>query len=152
MSGSAILSAANHNDCRSSVPVARAEDDARAGSGEIWISDDDPCHVFGENTKFLSELPPKCRIQLPKSTGPAAAEISEVISDTELKLKKPFGKEGGKATQKVREKIDEARASGKHGLEFRVLPYVDQQGMYGHVYRALKRGGCVGIFPEGEHS
>lgn len=115
----------------------------------MTLSPTDPLVLIGVGTKFKDELAPRRRILLPRSTGPATAEVLEVISDTEAKLKKEFGGESGKGTSRVREKIEEAIEKGKDGLTFKVLPYIDQQGMYGEVYQRLKEGGCIGIFPEG---
>lgn len=84
------------------------------------------------------------QIMLPKSLNSALAEVAEVISDTELRIKKEFS-----GTTRIRERIVELRQEGQQGLEFKVLPFVDQQEMYRHVYQCLKDGGCIGIFPEG---
>ncbi|KAJ7097527.1 hypothetical protein C8R44DRAFT_811549 [Mycena epipterygia] len=126
-----------------SVPVARAADSIKPGTGRIRLSPDDPCTVIGEGTRFLSEFTPRMQVMLPKSLGNAAAEVAEIISDTELKIKKEFSTEGGKSTDQFRE------AAEKDGLEFRTLPFVDQGDMYRHVYDCLNRGGSIGIFPEG---
>lgn len=134
--------------CRS-VPVSRAQDDAKAGSGEIIISEDNLLVVKGFNTKFLSELGPKMQIMLPKSAGAALATVVEVSSDTELRIKKEFAAEGSKSSSKIKEQIKEAKKNGRHGLSYKVLPFVDQRDMYAHVFQCLKEGGCIGIFPEG---
>jgi glycerol-3-phosphate O-acyltransferase / dihydroxyacetone phosphate acyltransferase len=133
----------------STVPVARAADDAKLAIGRISISDDDPCLVIGYGTQFTSEFKPKMQIMLPKSVNSAVAEVVEVISDTRLKIKKEFGGETGKGTAKIREKHKEAEAAGTPGLEFKKLPHVDQGEMYHYVYQCLESGGCIGIFPEG---
>ncbi|KAF7363415.1 Glycerol-3-phosphate o-acyltransferase [Mycena sanguinolenta] len=75
------------------------------------------------------------------------AEVAEVISDTELKIKKEFG--GGKGTMRIREKVAELEGLGKAGLDFKKLLWIDQQELYQHVYSSLNHGGCIGIFPEG---
>lgn len=87
---------------------------------------------------------------LSKALNSIAAEVVEVISDTEMRIKKEFGGESGKATSKAREKIEEARKEGKQGIPYRKLPHVDQQVMFRYVYSCLKEGGCIGIFPEGK--
>lgn len=133
----------------SSVPVARAADSARPGTGRIWLSPDDPCLVLGEGTQFTKELSVKMQVMLPKSVNSAVAEVSEVLSDTELRIKREFGGESGKGTARIREKVLELRQDGLPGLEFKKMPYVDQQDMYRHVYECLKAGGGIGIFPEG---
>jgi glycerol-3-phosphate O-acyltransferase/dihydroxyacetone phosphate acyltransferase len=92
------------------------------------------------------------QIMLPQSLNSAIAEVAEVLSDTELKIKREFGGESGKGTVRIREKISELQAEGTNGLEFKKLPFVDQQEMYRHVYRCLKERGAIGIFPEGPSS
>ena len=82
---------------------------------------------------------------LSKTLNVSSAEVLEVISDTEARLKKEFGKEG-KGTSKILERLKEIPTPG---LSYKIVPYVDQQEMYMHVYEKLKSGGCVGIFPEG---
>lgn len=131
--------------------MARAADDAKPGSGVIYLSESDPCTVLGHNTKFLSEFKPKMQIMLSKSVNSVAAEVVEVISDTELRIKREFGGESGKGTARIMEKLKELAAEGQRGLPFKRLPFVDQQEMYHHVYECLKAGGCIGIFPEGEY-
>ncbi|KAJ3539417.1 hypothetical protein NM688_g6363 [Phlebia brevispora] len=133
----------------SSIPVSRAADGAKEGTGRVTISDEDPCLVKGYDTKFLSEFKPKMQIMLPKTVNYALAEVVEVISDTELRIKKEFGGESGKGTARVREKLKELEAEGVEGLEFKRLPHVDQAEMYHYVYECLRHGGCIGIFPEG---
>ncbi|KAG7092430.1 hypothetical protein E1B28_008786 [Marasmius oreades] len=132
-----------------SIPVERAADNVKAGTGKVYLSDEDPCLVLGKDTKFLSEFSPRMQILLSKSVDYAIAEVVEVISDTELKIKREFGGDKGKGTNKVREKAAELRREGQDGLEFKTLPYVDQQVMYRYVYDCLKQGGSIGIFPEG---
>ncbi|KAG6334583.1 hypothetical protein ID866_4506 [Astraeus odoratus] len=132
-----------------SIPVARAVDEARPGTGLIYLSPDDPCSVLGDGTRFTQEFSPRMQIMLPKSVNSVIGEVLEVISDTELRIKREFASEMGKGTARVREKLTEVQAEGKGGLPFKVLPFVDQQEMYRGVYQRLKEGGCIGIFPEG---
>ena len=129
--------------------MSRAADEAKGGTGFISLSETDPCLVIGHGTKFTSELRPKWQIMLPKSLGSMLAEVTEVVSDTEVRIKREFGGESGKGTVRVREAIEEAKANGKKGLEYRLLPFIDQQEMYRFVYQRLRDGGCIGIFPEG---
>ena len=128
------------------VPVVRAADEAKPGDGLIHLSDTDPCVILGEGTRFLSQLSPKMHILLPKNLNYALAEVVEVVSDTELRIKKEFGGENGKGTARFREAVKESESGG---VTYKALPFVDQQEMYGHVYQRLKEGGCIGIFPEG---
>lgn len=128
------------------VPVVRAADEAKPGKGLIRLSDANPCVVLGEGSSFLSQFSPKTQIMLSKNLNFAVAEVVEVISDTELRIKNEFGGENGKGTARFREAVKE---SGGSGIIYKALPFVDQQEMYGHVYQRLKEGGCIGIFPEG---
>jgi glycerol-3-phosphate O-acyltransferase/dihydroxyacetone phosphate acyltransferase len=89
------------------------------------------------------------QIVLPKSVNSAVAEVTEVLSDTEMRIKREFGGESGKGTSRIREKMAEMKAEGIDGFEFKKLPYIDQSEMYRHVYDCLNRGGAIGIFPEG---
>ncbi|KAG9125681.1 hypothetical protein FRC07_006651 [Ceratobasidium sp. 392] len=129
-----------------SIPVARAADGAVAGTGLVSLSPDDPCLVIGTGTCFTKELAPRKQFLLPKSVGSVAAEVLEVLSDTEARIKREFGGEQGKSTARIREQVE---MEEKAGLTFKVLPHVDQQEMYGHVFKCLQDGGCIGIFPEG---
>ena len=124
----------------------RAADEAKPGKGLIRLSDTDACLVLGEGTSFLSQFSPKTQVMLPKNLNSAVAEVAEVISDTELRIKKEFGGENGKGTARFREAVKESKGKG---ITYRALPFVDQQEMYGYVYQRLKEGGCIGIFPEG---
>ncbi|KAJ4487991.1 glycerol-3-phosphate O-acyltransferase [Lentinula aciculospora] len=132
-----------------SIPVARAADDAKTGTGRVCLSEEDPCIVIGEGTRFKAEFAPRMQIMLPKTVNYATAEVAEVLSDTQLRLKKEFGGDNGKRTAKVKEKLAELQRDGQIGLEFKTLPYIDQQQMYQYVYESLKHGGSIGIFPEG---
>ena len=115
----------------------------------MYLSPDEPCLVLGEGTKFLEELRPKMQIMLSKAVGSSTAEVVEVISDTQLRIKSEFHTETEKNTKLVRERAEEARSQGINGLSFKTLPYVDQNEMYQHVYQRLQEGGCVAIYPEG---
>lgn len=134
----------------STVPVVRAADEAKTGVGRIELSVEDPCLVIGHGTRFLSDFKPRMQIMLSKSLNFAAAEVVEVLSDTELRVKKEFGGDSGKGTTRIRAAILEAAENGEKGIPYKQLPFVDQQDMYRHVYQRLTDGGCIGIFPEGK--
>jgi len=134
------------------VPVARAADSAKPGTGKVRLSPDDPCLVFGEGTKFLEQFRPKMQIMLSKAVSSAVAEVAEVISDTQLRIKNEFHTETDKSTKLVREKAEEAKSQGIDGLTFKTLPFVDQNDMFQHVYQRLLEGGCIAIYPEGRCS
>jgi glycerol-3-phosphate O-acyltransferase / dihydroxyacetone phosphate acyltransferase len=132
-----------------SVPVARAADSAKAGTGKVYLSPDDPCLVLGQGTKFLEEFKPKMQIMLSKVVNSSTAEVTEIISDTQLRIKSEFRNETEETTTFIREKVEEAKSQGINGLSFKSLPYIDQNEMYRHVYQQLQGGGCIAIYPEG---
>ncbi|KIY46268.1 hypothetical protein FISHEDRAFT_75794 [Fistulina hepatica ATCC 64428] len=121
-----------------SIPVARAQDEAKRGLGTVHLSPADEYVVLGEKTRFTKQCTPRCKIVLPKSVGSASAEVAEIISDTEVRLKKPFGDVAV---------LEDLRQRGP--FEYKVLPYIDQHEMYNEVYECLRSGGSIGIFPEG---
>ena len=84
------------------------------------------------------------QIMLPRSVGSSAAEVVEILSDTQLKIRKELS-----GPAKIREKIKEAQAAGQKGLSYKRLPFVDQHEMYQYVYQCLTDGGAICIFPEG---
>ncbi|GEM09713.1 glycerol-3-phosphate O-acyltransferase [Rhodotorula toruloides] len=122
-----------------SIPVARAQDYAFAGQGTVSLSPSDPLIIVGHGTNFTKDFSkPRSQLLLPRNLGSSTAEVVEVVSDTELKLKKEFSK---KALDALKER--------EGGVAFKVLPHVDQSSMYSAVYQKLIDGGCIGIFPEG---
>ncbi len=93
-------------------------------------------------TAKFTEYGPKTTIALPKGAGEAV--VSEVVTDTELLLNKPFE---GEAAITLLSSTDE---SGKPvGTPFKHMPSVDQSKMFEAVVKRLSRNGAVGIFPEG---
>ena len=94
------------------VPVARAADVKKRGTGVVRLSDDDPCLVIGVGTRFTQELKPKWQIMLSKNLNYMVAEVIEVISDTEVRIKREFGSDSGKGTARVREMVAEVQATG----------------------------------------
>uniref|UniRef100_V5E3Y4 Phospholipid/glycerol acyltransferase domain-containing protein n=2 Tax=Kalmanozyma brasiliensis (strain GHG001) TaxID=1365824 RepID=V5E3Y4_KALBG len=154
-----------------SIPVARAADSAKRGNGYITLHPSgDPLLLQGHGTAFKSQLVPKGQIMLPKACGHATVEVVEVVSDTEVKIKKEFKDQRaldmlrGKIPQPEPVKSDKrgskspsSRALDKvthdliedKGCKYSCLPFVDQTQMYAKVYEKLAEGGCLGIFPEG---
>ncbi|GAA5989366.1 hypothetical protein JCM10908_001279 [Rhodotorula pacifica] len=122
-----------------SIPVARAQDYAFVGKGTIRLSEEDPLLILGTDTQFKKDFEkPRSQMLLPRSLGSSTAEVIEVVSDTELRLKKEF----------PRKAVEELKAKPE-GVSFKVLPHVDQSNMYSAVYQRLTEGGSIGIFPEG---
>lgn len=151
-----------------SIPVTRAADGAKAGKGVIsHHPSGDALLIKGHGTSFKSQLVPKGQIVLPKWTGHATAEVVEIISDTEVRIKKEWKDERAKdalsgkkapVSKKAKDSasplpVDKEGGDDKTGegvgTEYQCLPYVDQTEMYASVYEKLAQGGCLGIFPEG---
>lgn len=120
------------------VPVIRPQDLAKPGEGFIQLLDRkrDPLRITGINTKFTQQLKPRDLIALPKSYG--QSEVVEVISDTELLIKKEFKE------LKAMELL-----TRPEGTSYKCVPHVDQDAVYKCVHEELYRGGCITIFPEG---
>lgn len=100
------------------VPVARAQDYAFAGQGTISLSPSDPLTIIGNGTNFTKDFSkPRSQVLLPRNLGSSTAEVVEVVSDTELKLKKEFSK---KALEALKEREGGVAfkvrcADGSHG-------------------------------------
>ncbi|KAH8915522.1 hypothetical protein BT69DRAFT_1356523 [Atractiella rhizophila] len=125
-----------------SIPVARAADNAVKGAGTLYMkSSDEGTIIYGRGTKFTDSLQPKKQIMLGKEYGFPQVEVVEVLDDERVKVKKEF-------SSKPKQALLEAEEEGK-GLAYKILPHIDQSQMYGQVYKQLKEGGSIGIFPEG---
>lgn len=132
------------------LPVARALDMTRPGTGRIYITDtseEGRLRVYGIGTKFTQEVSQSGLIVLrtekaKEKGGTASAEVGEIISDEELIIKKEF--KGGPWMEQLTYDGDDGR-----GTKFKVAPKVDQTQVYDAVFHRLNEGGCVGIFPEG---
>lgn len=116
-----------------SIPVKRAQDNLKSASGEITLDKTNPLKVIGYGTKFTKEAMVKGLIGLPKSRG--NTEIAEIVSDTELILKKEFKKT---ATEILQNKTP-----------YKLADKINQREVYEKVFSHLAHGECIGIFPEG---
>lgn len=149
-----------------SVAVGRALDNKKPAKGKIYLADPDgdPCLIRGTDVDFTDgEYMPGGLLVLPSVNNVAAnTEIAEVISATEIRLKKPF--KGDVALKQLTGRaLDEdegegegtGRGGGKEkekrfeGVRFSVAPHIDQGDVYSAVFKRLHAGGCIGIFPEG---
>ncbi|RHZ45378.1 hypothetical protein Glove_680g77 [Diversispora epigaea] len=120
------------------IPVTRPQDLAKPGEGKIYLDDrvKDPTRINGINTKFTKQLIVKGQISLPDDRG--SSEIIEIISDTELRIKKEF---------KDLEALE--LLTQPDGTFYKCLPRIDQSQVYEAVFKTLNAGNCIGIFPEG---
>ncbi|TGO92476.1 hypothetical protein BPOR_0002g00230 [Botrytis porri] len=145
------------------VPVGRALDMVKPGSGTIYLPDpiNDPLLIRGVGTKFDGkEVQVGGLLVLPTMDGTAAnTEIAEVISAEEMRLKKPFKGRNAMIQLTGRNDVDEngkfgdqsvkGTKEGFEGSKYKTAPKVDQTQVYDAVFDRLKGGGAVGIFPEG---
>lgn len=140
--------------CVGAVPVERAQDLTRSGTGKIYMPDvNEPLVIRGKGTRFLKECVPGGLLVLPAVGGKSAAstEIEEVVSNEEVKLKKEF--RAPTAVGQLRNGMEEGEREPREGVEvgvkYKTAPKVDQTQVYDAVFHRLDGGGCVGIFPEG---
>lgn len=128
------------------VPVKRAQDSAKKGSGTITIDADEIAaidenitdsvvRVVGKDTKFTSEMKAGDKIRL---LGTAlGVKIASISSDNSINLKV---EEGIKELLSSKPCID---------ISFDILPRIDQADVYRYVLEKMSSGGTIGIFPEG---
>lgn len=144
------------------IPVARALDKVKPAKGKIFLpdQDNDPTLIQGVGTDFKNgDFEKGGLIVLPKVRGQTpSTEIADIISPTELRLKKPF-----KTPEALESLTGTGSASGtltpggdingqqveSRGCSFKVAPFVDQTKVYNAVFDELDAGGCIGMFPEG---
>ncbi|KAK6538011.1 hypothetical protein TWF694_010904 [Orbilia ellipsospora] len=128
------------------VPVSRALDMTKSATGRIYLPDpENPTIIRGEGTKFTSEASLGGLLVLPtppSGASAASAEIVEIVSDTEIRLKKEF--KGDEAYKQIT-----GKSEAGVGTKYKVAPKVDQTEVYDAVFQRLNEGECVGIFPEG---
>ena len=129
-----------------SIPVRRPADDAKKGKGVLTLHPSgDPTLLQGIGTSFTEQMEARGQIVLPKETEYATVDIVEVLSDTEVRIKKPFTEES--ALQALKGELPAYRHM--KGSPYKCFPYVNQTEMYSSVYKQLSDGGCLCIFPEG---
>lgn len=150
-----------------SVPVGRAMDMKKPVGGRIYLPDPngDPTLIRGVDVDFKSEKFMEGGLLVLPSVDNASAnaEIAEIISSEEIRLKKPFKGDvalkqlTGKQVSEGTEGSDDgstgtdgsSRDGSAQGTRFSVAPHVDQSKVYEAVFRRIREGGCIGIFPEG---
>lgn len=142
------------------IPVGRALDQVKPAKGKIFLpdQDNDPTLIRGVGTNFENgDFQVGGLVVLPKvGNQTPSAEIAEIISPTELRLKKPFktpesieALTGTGVQSDTHRKTENSEAHQIRGTSFKVAPYVDQSKVYEEVFNELSAGGCIGIFPEG---
>ncbi|CAG8532813.1 21595_t:CDS:2 [Cetraspora pellucida] len=132
------IHATNSNTHFKLVVLNRPKDLAEPGKGKIFLnkSKADPLRINGINTEFTKQLKIGYQISLPREYG--LSEITEIISDTELVIKKEF---------KETKALEVLSQPG--GTSYTCMPYVDQSNLYEIVFEMMNSGKCIGVFPEG---
>ncbi|CAG8635122.1 10816_t:CDS:2 [Cetraspora pellucida] len=120
------------------IPVVRPQDLAMPGIGRIQLLNrkTDPTRITGIGTEFTKQFKVGWQIGLPGDRG--SSEIVQIISDTELIVKREF------KDLKSLEML-----THPEGTPFKCIPHVDQTSVYNVVFERLNSGQCIGIFPEG---
>ncbi|KAL2119602.1 hypothetical protein VTJ04DRAFT_6563 [Mycothermus thermophilus] len=145
------------------VPVGRAQDYAKPGSGTIYLPDpiNDPTLVRGVGTDFEKEAQVGGMVFLPSAKGRSGAsvDIAAILGPNELRVKRPFPGKLSMEQLTARDDIDDKGGlinaevngpkPGYEGTKYKLAPYIDQSQVYHSVFGCLKSGGCIGIFPEG---
>lgn len=124
------------------VPVKRAQDAARPGTGKVTFSQQDyentkVLSVEGVDTKFTQELTKGDKIR-PNGTA-SIVKVTEVVDDTTMLV------DGSDIPAEDLENV----FGKQEAAEFDTMKHVDQKVVYEKVLDRLAAGGCVGIFPEG---
>ncbi|CEG64478.1 hypothetical protein RMATCC62417_01443 [Rhizopus microsporus] len=114
------------------IPVIRPQDLAVKGAGKLVYSKESRLILNGQGTQFIQQVSPRDIIALSKTLS---FEVAEVVSDTELKLKK--------------ELTDEAVELLHDGGAYKIIPHIDQSVLFEKVHDRLNAGECIVIFPEG---
>jgi glycerol-3-phosphate O-acyltransferase/dihydroxyacetone phosphate acyltransferase len=121
------------------VPVKRAQDDAKKGTGTIRMTlttkdEKKIIQVEGIETTFSSELVPGDKIRPPGT--PTAFKVVSVEHDKALTLN-------------AEDAPEDYTVPKDQPVPFDVLKKVDTKTVFGKVLERLAAGGAVGIFPEG---
>lgn len=133
--------------CMGGVPVKRAQDSARRGSGSVTIDVKDipteaegssgtEIKVVGKGTKFTSEFKVGDKLLFLKTSQ--GIKVASIDGDESMTLKVEDGILDILSSQPFPEYV-----------AFDVLPHIDQKDVYQNVLEKLASGGTIGIFPEG---
>lgn len=119
-----------------SIPVERAIDHAKDGSGVVKFEDE--FTVIGVGTKFTTEFKVGDSINIPKVQDQKKIEdqiVESIESDLKIILKKPGVQ------------LDDNQKGCE--MKYRILQRFDQSEVFNRVHDELGKGGSIAIFPEG---
>ncbi|KAG7389684.1 hypothetical protein PHYPSEUDO_009845 [Phytophthora pseudosyringae] len=137
------------------IPVVRPQDSVASGVGKVKLATAEAVTpassssggassgkpqwlVQGEGTSFTKQVTPGDQIrfqgQSVKDSG-SPVKIVQVLDDSQLLLNEPLKTGNGDLVLE--------------SAPFGILKRVDQSVTFAKVYTHLKRGNCIGIFPEG---
>jgi glycerol-3-phosphate O-acyltransferase/dihydroxyacetone phosphate acyltransferase len=116
------------------VPVIRPQDLATKGKGQLIKNANSNDLLNGKDTEFKTQVAQRDIIVLSKTLQ---FEVLEVISDTELKLKREL-------TPEALEHLSNSDVSA-----YKIIPHIDQSVLYEKVHERLNTGESLVIFPEG---
>ena len=140
----------------SCVPLSRAADLVRPGTGEVCVHED---VAVGRGTCFLDEV--KAGDSIVWHGAPQERRrVLAVLSQTALRLQPAAATHAGAAgvgaepSSSAAAPLSEAelrtlRAAAGAPRPFSVASKPDHSRMFSQVLRRLERGACIGIFPEG---
>lgn len=106
------------------IGIERPQDLAKPGIGQITVTGS---RVQGRESKFTEAFPTQPGLIF---VARQTLSVAKVISDTELLLKAA------------------AYTNVTEWSSYKLAPKVDHSTEFENVYKQLRSGGCVGIFPE----
>ncbi|KAF7730269.1 hypothetical protein EC973_002512 [Apophysomyces ossiformis] len=115
------------------------QDRAVLGKGRLQLLNrkSEPTRIHGIDTCFTTQLRPRDSIVLlPKGAG--AAQVVQIVSDTELVIK-----------TELKDLKALALLTSNEGCPYECVPHVDQEAVYQCVHEELHAGECITVFPEG---
>lgn len=115
--------------------MIRPQDLVYTGKGTIFLDSFDPTLVRGNFTLFTKQLSSRFFLILSKTVK---LEVVEVISDTAVRIR-----------QEVEDQPTLSALKDGGGIRFKIMPHIDQKGLYKKVNEKLSNGDCITIFPEG---
>lgn len=116
-------------------PVARPQDKAKSGEGQIYF---DGSVMRGQGTRF-TQFTKGDRVRPARSA--AAYRIKEILSDVEATLADDLGEPSP---------LNESECQGlEKWVKYDIFEHIDQGDVFVAVEDALAKGNNLGIFPEG---